>query len=58
MTRDEFLNKVPTETIQQKVNAEWRWKLAEEACAFYNTNPYYIQYNEEEDRLYLHVPLE
>lgn len=58
MTFAEFKQKKNPQTIQEKVNVEWRWSQAEQICNALNISHKHIVYSEEEDKLYIHAPLE
>lgn len=58
MTFTEFKQKKNPQTIQEKVDVEWRWSQAEQICKALGIGYKYIIYSEEEDKLYIHAPLE
>ena len=58
MTFTEFKQKKNPQTIQEKIDVEWRWSKAEQICNTLGIGHKYIVYSEEEDKLYIHAPLE
>lgn len=58
MTFTEFKQKKNPQTIQEKIDVEWRWSKAEQICKALGIGYKYIVYSEEEDKLYIHAPLE
>ena len=58
MTLKEFKDQKNPQTIQEKMDVEWRWRQAERICNTLGISYKYIVYSEEEDKLYIHAPLE
>ena len=58
MTFAEFKKIKNPQTIQEKIDTEWRWSNAERICNTLGIGYKYIVYSEEEDKLYIHAPLE
>lgn len=58
MTLEEFKQKKNPQTIQEKIDVEWRWSQAKIICEVLQIGTRFIVYSETEDKLYLHAPLE